>query len=196
MKRTIKILALWGFVIAVITAGLGFVFRDQLEKGARRYLKRQTKESILRYGSELPAVDEVRLLHIEEKSSGPSLGTYRVPFSETPNMFIVSDRTLTGDDAQEVATLWRALKLHNDYMAGCYAPHHVVQFRAKGATICEAVICFMCGNTTLPAFPIRTMVSFEGIPHKESEAYLKFRATIERFVGAHPKPPLIPKTAQ
>jgi len=195
MKRTIKKLALWVGVIALITAGLGFAFRDQLEKGARRYMKRQTKEAILRHGSGLPAVDEVRLLHIEESSSGPIHGTYHVPSSETPNMFIVSDRTLRGNEAQEIASQWRALKLHNDYMAGCYEPHHVVQFRAKGATICEAVICFMCGNTTLPAFPIRTMVSFESAPDRESEAYLKFRATIERFVGAHPRPPLTRKTA-
>ena len=73
MKRTIKKLALWGFVTALIMAGLSFVFLDQLGEGGMRYLKRQTQESILRYGSELPAVGTSEVAPtLRRRPSGPN----------------------------------------------------------------------------------------------------------------------------
>ena len=155
-------------------------------------MERQTQASILKYGAGLPAVDEVRILHIEDPLHWQGHGTYHVPFSDGPDMIIVSDRTLSGNDAQDVADQWRSLQLQTRYMAGCYDPHHVVQFRAKGKTICEAVVCFMCGNTSLPAFPITTRVSFE----YGSEGYQRFQATIEGFVGEHTRLSSTPKTQQ
>lgn len=186
MKRILKKLALWTVVIVLIAAGFGLAFRTKLMNAFQRHMRRETKVSIVKYGAGLPAVDEVRLLRLDYESNGTALGTYKVPFSDPSKRFIVAERTLTGKDAQDVASQWRALKLHTDYMAMCYEPHHVVQFRANGSTLCEAVICFMCGNTSLPAFPMKTMVDFESIPKSESPEYLKFRATIEGFVGAGP----------
>lgn len=183
--RWIKRVVLGVVIFLVVSLALGYVFREDLQGMAREYLRRETQRSISRYGSGLPSVDEVKLLHVEDYSTGAGLGTYRIPFRDQPEMFIVAEKMLAGEDAQELARQWRALQLHTRYMAGCHEPHHVVQFRSRGRVVCEAVVCFGCGNTSIPAFPVRTLVSFESIPGSESPGYLRFKATIEEAVGRH-----------
>lgn len=140
--------------------------------------------SIASYGSNLPPIDEIRLLRLANKPAQPDLGTFKIPFHEGPDLRIVADKTLAGTAAQSLANQWRQLRLHNDYMAGCYDPHHVLQFRSGGKVICEAVMCFACGNTTLPAFPIRTLVSFENADGG-SPSYRQFKQSVEAEIGAH-----------
>ncbi|MHA3774244.1 hypothetical protein ACXR0O_22180 [Verrucomicrobiota bacterium sgz303538] len=187
--RWIKRVVLGVVVFLVVSSALGYVFRDELLGLAKEYVQRETQRSISRYGSGLPPIDEVRLLHVEDHSTGTGLGTYRIPFYDPPEMFIVAEKTLSGDEAQEVARQWRALQLHTRYIAGCYNPHHVIQFRSRGRVICEAVACFGCGNTTIPGFPLRTLVSFE--PTRPD--YLRFKAIIEGTVGRHESAPRLSK---
>ena len=89
---------------------------------------------------------------------------------------LVSDRDADGKRcSRRLPVQWRALKLHNDYMAGCYEPHHVVQFRARGATICESGDPASCvGRHHAPQLSrFETMVSFDAIAHKESEGKIE-----------------------
>lgn len=184
MKKWLKRLLLFGTAAVVLASSVGYIFRRELQNYFWEYVEWQTDRSIARYGTGLPTVDEVRLFRIADAPAKPNLGTHKVPFylgSEMTKMTIVAEKTLTGDPAQNLASQWRQLRLDTDGMAGCYDPHHVIQFRSGGKVICEATMCFSCGNTSLPAFPIQTLVNFD---HR-SPAFLGFKKSVEAEVGIH-----------
>lgn len=185
MRKWLKRLLLWGTIIVLIAGCFGYIFRNDLYRYMRRYMRWQTVRSIARYGAGLPPIDEVRILRIADNPGQVNLGMHRVPFQDKSEMAIVAEKTLTGAAALDLANQWRRLRLHNRYMAGCYDPHHVVQFRYQGKVMCEAVVCFACGNTSLPAFPMRTLVSFEHLEKEPgTQAYLQFKESVETEVGA------------
>lgn len=186
MKRILKKLILYGFPLSIVAALLVYLFREDLERSFRHWRKHETQKAIQKYGADLPPVDEVRLLRLADKPSKNNLGTYPILLNEPSTLHIAAEKTLSGPHAQEIATLWRQLRLHTDYMAGCYDPHHVVQFRFQGSVICEALIRFDCGNTTIPAAFFKTLVSFESFPKQEAPDYLKFQNLVETQVGAVP----------
>src|SRR5829696_4882248 len=96
MKRWIKRSLLWGSIFIMVGAGVGYAFRNDLYRAAKRYMRRETARSIIRYGSELPLVDEVVLLRLEEPTGSSAQKTYHVSFTDTPEMAIVAEKTLSG----------------------------------------------------------------------------------------------------
>ena len=194
MKQRLKKLVIWGALICLILFSLAYAFSSKLEKMIGHWMERETQASISRYGANLPPVDEVRVLQIDDTPSGQGFGAYHFPFYyDLPDMTIVSEKTVVGEEAQKVANLWRAMRLRTDFMALCYKPHHVIQFRAHGSVVCEAVPCFLCGNTTLTGFPVNVKVSFDSRPKQESRQYLEFKNIIEILVGKHIDPPPVTK---
>lgn len=176
-------------LLLFLVAGLwGVAYRDELEQAWKGYRAREIERSISRYGADLAPIEEVRLLRLAEERPPQSRGTFSVSYSEPSKRFIVEDKIIRGDAAQEFASLWRSATVHNHYLAACYTPHHVIQFRAGGKCVGEAVVCFLCGNTTLPAFPTRTLVSFESLPHEESAPYLALKDAVEGLIGKHDDP--------
>lgn len=185
MKRWLKRIGLGLLAVLTLAALYGYAYRDVLEREWKFYFERETARSISRYCSDLPPVDEVRLLRLEDKPGDKNLGTFDVSYSEPTKMYIVQTMTLIGTNAQAFTSHWRALHLHPKTIAACYDPHHVIQFRANGTCISEAIVCFKCGNTTLPAIPSRTIVSFVSWPKGESDGYMAFKTTVENLVGKH-----------
>ena len=181
MIRRLKRAAICLALLLLISAVLGFTFRDPLARAAKRYFERATARAAVQHGSALPQIDEVRITRIAEEPPQVDMGKKRVLFSDPMVLHVVGRRTIKGAEAQEVARLWRAQRLHSRYMAGCFDPHHVLEFRSRGSTVCEAVVCFGCGNTTLPMFPIGTVVSFESAGGQEAPEYLQLKELIERI---------------
>lgn len=173
------------FTVAVLW---GITYRDELEQAWKSYRERETERSISRYGADLAPIDEIRLLRLAEDPQPQNRGTFSVSYSEPSKMFIVEDKVIRGAAAQEFASVWRSATIHTRNLAVCYSPHHVVQFRASGTCVCEAVICFMCGNTTLPAFPTRTLVSFKTLPPQESAEFLALKNAVEELIGKYDEP--------
>lgn len=183
MIRKLKRAAICVALLLLIASVLGFTFRDALGSAAKRYFERSTARAAVKYGSGLPEIDEVRITRIAEEPPQVDMGKKRVLFSDPMLLHVVGRKTMAGAEAQEIARLWRAQRLHSRYMAGCFDPHHVLEFRSRGSTVCEAVVCFGCGNTTLPMFPAGTLVSFEAASGEEAPEYLQLKELIERISG-------------
>ncbi|MGV3531428.1 MAG: hypothetical protein ACO1QR_03600 [Chthoniobacteraceae bacterium] len=187
MIRKLKRAAIAFALLGLIASVLGYTFRDALARRGKRYVKLATARAAAKYGSALPEVDEVRITRITDQPPAVNKGTKRVWFSDPTLLYVVERKSFRGDEAQEIARLWRAQRLHSRYMAGCFDPHHVLEFRSRGSTVCEAVVCFECGNTTLPMFPIGTVVSFESAGGQEAPEYLQLKELVERLAGVeHP----------
>ncbi len=189
MKRFFKKLCFYSLLLTPLVGCLGYLYQDELAeltgKWSQDFKENQQRQAIRKYGAGLPPVDEVWLFRLTEKVPEKSFGTYRLAHQKSSRMHIANKVTLKGEEAQELARVWRSLRLHNDSMAACYDPHHVIQFRAGGRILADAVVCFDCGNTSLPAFPFHTLVSFEAALPNESPDYLLFKQHIETLVGKH-----------
>ncbi len=190
MKRSIKNLLLASGVAAFLLLCAGLSFQEELARYARRSMDKSVASAIAKYGASLPDIDAVRLLRINTLEDAPANSRrYRfprdMPYREAPEMAIVAEHSLSGEEAKAFADTWRHLHLHTGYMAGCFDPHHVIQFRKNRRTVCETITCFMCENTTLPAFPWTALVSFDALSKDAAPSYSKFRELVERHVGKH-----------
>lgn len=194
MRRWIK-RGLWAVCLLVALIGLAvlyaYAYRDEIENKVDRYLMKQMEHSIEQYGNKLPPVDEVKLVRFARKRSNATQRRLKVPLSENSKGYVVSEKLMAGVDAQRLATLWRGLTFVENHTS-CYDPHHVVEFRFKGKVICEAVVCFHCMNSSLPAFPTPVLVNtFDMRQLKERKnpdggIYAEFKAMVEAAVGAAP----------
>ncbi|CAN5703870.1 hypothetical protein BH11VER1_BH11VER1_12420 [soil metagenome] len=185
MKRWLKRIGLTIMIVAPMLSLWAYAYRDEIEHKWKEYLARDTLRSMDRYCTQLPEVDEVRLLRLDDKPLIPSLGTFDVSYSEPSRMYIVQEKILHGAEAQAFAALWRSQVLQAGSGVNCYEPHHVIQFRASGKCLAEAIPCFMCGNSTLTGFPFRTMISFDSLPKFASKAYADLMDSTEKYVGKH-----------
>lgn len=187
MKRLLKRVLLYGFLLALVAALLGTLYQEELKEKLERSLKHWgthiVQTAIQNYGPGLPPVDEVKVMLLSTEDPGTGLGSYDIRQDSPHTRYVTQEVLLKGAEALALAALWRKQKLHTHYMASCFDPHHVIQFRAKGSIVADVVICFGCGNASLPAFPLRPLVSFEYIPGKESPDYLELQAQVEQRVG-------------
>jgi hypothetical protein len=187
LRRWSVRLAIAALVLATAAVLLGIIYLEELERWQWQYEHWRTERSVERFGKGMPAVDEVRILHVEPLGSSPTLGTYTIPLYESTKMTIVAERTLHGNEAADLAALWRRQNLTVTHTgAACHDPHHVLQFRWKGSAVADVVICLTCGNVALPSFFSWKLVGFEEFPPpEESPQYVELKSTIEKSVGAH-----------
>ena len=210
VRRWIK-RGLWALCLLVALSGLAvlyvYAYREEAEAYAEDfvdgplrqsvasyyegYMAYQVKSSVARYGQKRPPIDEVKLVRFARERSNKSQRRLVVPLSKNSEGYVVSEKLISGVDAQRLATLWRGLTFVQNHTM-CYDPHHVVEFRFKGKVICEAVICFHCMNSSLPAFPTPVLVNtFDMRQLKEGKTpdggiYAEFKAMVEAEVGAAP----------
>lgn len=167
-----------------LLAALGFIaftwYGDELEKHYQAWRQKQTETAVNTYGAKLPEVDEVRLLLLSENAADAKEAPFTIPHHSRPRRYITQKTVLSGESAEEFAKLWRQLALQPHPGAACYEPHHVLQFRTSGKTLCETVLCFECGNTSLPAFPTPVLASFD----EQSPAYQLFKQQVASLLPA------------
>lgn len=171
-------------LILVLGAVGALSSRDALHVALAKHMEIEAIESISKYAHAMDDIDGVRLLRFEDASSGDRPEAYWTPLPDSRRMFIVADVSLSGMDAREFAALWNRLRLHTEYRAGCYEPHHSISFYRNGRCIAEIVPCFLCANTSLPGFPLQPVVTFDVLP-SEAPEYVAFRNRVEELVGAH-----------
>jgi hypothetical protein len=183
-KRTI-----FGLAVLVIALWCLAVLREEdLQRWSRSFDKWRTDRAIRQCCTDLPAVDEVRLLHLEAKGATPSLGSYTTPLEPRQDMVVVADKTLSGMEAQQLTKLWKKQLLHNQW-GTCHDPHHLMQFRKDNKVIAEVVVCFSCENVAIRRFPGWKLMMLADFPEYE---FRPWRALVESHVGAHirEKPPI------
>jgi hypothetical protein len=124
--------------------------------------------SISKFGINLEAVDEIRIMRLVDHEPLKHLGRYALDYPKS--LYILEEKVIIGNEAREIANLWRKLDF-GGLSSGCFEPHHVVQFRHEEEILFESVVCFICGNLTLPSFPSDILVGFEA---RSDEAKLNF----------------------
>jgi hypothetical protein len=179
-KRLVRVGGIIACLIAFAVV-IVCVFPDEMRRYVLQLVQRHFDRTIDRYITNLPAIDEVRIVHLEPIGTSPSFATYDVPLNdEGREMNIVAEKILKGVDALQFASLWRRQDLQSDSFAMCHVPHHAIQFRSKGSEVVDVAVCFMCQNISFSGF-LPAIVGFED----DSPDYATLRSVMEQHVGAH-----------
>lgn len=171
-------------LILLLGGVLALTYRDALHDALATHMESEAIKAIRKYARAMHDIDGVRLLRFEDTPSGERAEAYWTPLPDSRRMFIVADVSMFGDDAREFTALWNRVRLHTEYRAACYEPHHSISFYKSGKCVAEIVPCFMCANTSLPGLPFQPVVSFDVLP-SESPDYVALRNRVEALVGAH-----------
>jgi hypothetical protein len=187
IKRGLWILsAILATLIAL--AEVLLIYRDQAQKLMDDYLNQQLIRSTELYGTKLPQVDEVRLVRFTDTRTASLQRVIDIPLGRPSQGYVVAEKVIAGREAMHLAELWRSFTFTENH-TGCYSPHHVIEFRIKGRTICEAVVCFHCDNTSLPSFPRPVLVNVWDMASNEAgqgRRFKEFQALVEQSVGSAP----------
>lgn len=98
----------------------------------------------------LPKVDRVTLYKVKPKSE-------RDP---RPSREYEAEKTLTGEDAEKVAALWRGLEFGPN-PSKCHIPRHEIRFFQGNRVVATAAVCFECENLTFPAIKDSETLGFD-----------------------------------
>jgi hypothetical protein len=153
-RRTLRILGLVLLVCGIVVGAVYWFYGDGVNRLVQlhwqEFARGQIQKAVTRYGKNLPEVDEVRIKLLHEVPTSSSDKIYELPVESSVTYYVINQKTLTGEEARAIATLWRQINWDEDAGAGCHMPHHVVEFRHQGKTILESTVCFICSNVTLP----------------------------------------------
>jgi len=162
LKGILRILFLLGLAISIAVLASVLVYHEGVSAILTEYEQsfkiHQKASAMAAYGNSLSEIDEVRLLVLVETNETGSYEEFKAPYT-SQKLFIKSSAVLANEEAQQIASLWRKLSF-GDGGAACFEPHHVLQFRKHQRLVCESVVCFLCGNLTLPSFPSPVLVGF------------------------------------
>lgn len=95
--------------------------------------------------SSLPSCDRVEVFHLDgEASDDASRGFPVRPYDVYSR--VLDRKTLTGADAESLATLWRSQTFGWDYQALCHSPAYGFRFYRGSSLKFETSVCFHCSN--------------------------------------------------
>lgn len=164
----------------VIVSGIGLWLKwSELERAVYDYRRSCMPSVVKRYCTALEPVDRVEVLRIGLRTPVKGEAIYTIPLDERMDCPIFKTAVLTGQEAEEMAQLWRGQYLHDFYRTMCHEPHHVLRFYRGSRHVVDAVICFTCENVALPLFPGHELITFD--PTRPS--YAAFQRRIESLVG-------------
>jgi hypothetical protein len=92
---------------------------------------KKVNEEALPYTSQLPKIDKIEVYQLDTDGEGHVEG-------------VVSTRSVTGKDAQNLANLWRKQDYDFHYAAACFEPAYAVLFWQGDSLVVEGQICFNC----------------------------------------------------
>jgi hypothetical protein len=106
-----------------------------------------TKKALRPYTNDLPRIDKVELLklRVAEYGSGGILAT----------------KTLTGQEAQKVASLWRR-QTYRNILIDCHNPAFGLRFYSGEKLLVHANICWDCDNISFETPEFISTLYFEG----------------------------------
>jgi hypothetical protein len=175
-------------VYGVLLSLLGYSFflhkKAEITDAWLKFREDRQWSAIARYGYGLGEIDEVRVFLLSNTRKQAADREYDVSSYAPSTKFAVNEAVLIGESAQQLAATWRAVNLYAGSTAGCFEPRHVLQFRLRGSIVAECVICFQCGNATLPGFPSRAMVSFITYERESKNQLQALKHLVEDLAGA------------
>lgn len=125
------VLLLWRFgahLLAVYLLG-------SIEVSARDHVRR------------LDTVDEVEICSIGGSPRPNDSDTFD---GDSGPLAVIARQTVHGNDAQDIADLWRSLPTGQAYKALCFEPVYGLRFRYQGKVLLKTSVCWKCQTFTLP----------------------------------------------
>lgn len=137
--RRLFLVAAATLLVSVSPAVLAYVFREMPQEREFRIIKQQTLE--------LPAIDRVEILRVEEPTKRPSGSDFIVqPYIDFAGYApILQSKTVTGHDAQQLAKLWRS-RTFGGSGALCHEPPYALRFFRGNRLVFETSVCWECFN--------------------------------------------------
>jgi hypothetical protein len=118
-------------------------------------------KEFLPYTQNLPAIDRVELLKLEQKD-------------DHWNGKIEASKVFKGTEAQKVASLWRK-QTYNQNLGACHEPAYAIKFYSKGKLLAYATVCFACSNIFLVTPKLHRTQTFEEGNKRAEQLYEVFR---------------------
>jgi hypothetical protein len=123
----------------------GYCLRDFWIGQIRIYLLGLMEVRADEFGYKLPEVDEIEVMALGSRDFSMPDGPDRVAH------YAIFGRTvLHGEEAENVAKLWRHLLRGRGFSAMCHEPAYALRFRQHGKLLFETTICWACHNYTIP----------------------------------------------
>ncbi len=114
------------------------------------------------FTSGLPQIDRLELLKVK---------TYGI----SGRIDIVSSKTIEGDEARSIASLWRA-QSYRPYSSICHFPGYGLKFYSQGKLLVHTNVCWECNNFSFVTPNLKGTRGFDG-KSKNGQALLQvFRA--------------------
>ena len=131
--------------VALLLAAAWWLSRDFWREQARAYARGTLEVAAENYGSLLPEIDRIELSVI---GSGTASVTNGFPERAGKLAYypILSQKTLTGDDAQEFRKRWRAMTFSWALSGLCHEPAYGLRFYNDKKLIFETTVCWKCSN--------------------------------------------------
>jgi hypothetical protein len=136
----------------VLVALAVFVFftRDFWSTTIRSYFIGRLYVAGLDYGRFLPPVDEIEILALGGEVAKGTPDSFRPDLGSW--LGTVNRHTVSGAEAEALASLWRSIDFDKHYGAICHVPYYALRFRHHGKLILETSVCWKCSNVTVPVF--------------------------------------------
>lgn len=119
-----------------------------------------------KYGYKLPAIDRVEL-SVLGIGGGPSADGFPQLVGGMVYYPIASQKSITGDDANEFAKKWRLMTFKWELDAACHEPAYGLRFFNKDTLVFETTLCWKCSNFYVAT---RLGYSFCGFQKRSPEA--------------------------
>lgn len=94
--------------------------------------------------NKLPSVDQVKIVALSAREEIEPKRGYETPGTHTSYPFL-SQTTVSGSDAEELALLWRRLSFRSA-VGLCHSPPYALQFSSAGKVLLETSVCWHCEN--------------------------------------------------
>ena len=122
----------------------------------------QSRKEFRPFIRNLPSVDKIELLKFKV-------------YGKPQDTIIEAEKILTGQDANNLAFIWRN-QIFQPFISACHNPVHGVKFYSKGKLMVYASICWECNTIALETPYINDTQSFDGSAKQGQQLLQIFQA--------------------
>ncbi len=133
--------------------------------------------------SSLPKCDRVEVFYLDGETTDDTSGFPVRPYGGSSR--ILDRKTLTGADAESLASLWRSQTFGWEYQAMCHSPAYGFRFYRGSSLKFETSVCFHCQDFYVTALGESSWWGFDATATNASN----FLARLQQiFPASIPKP--------
>jgi len=191
LRNILRCLFYWGALVAGVYLWVAKDMQNQKDSVLWKLWYAHLDQTIGQHVSQLPAVDRVDLLFLQDMASVADAETYAVPGDGNGSryMYVAKTKSLEGNEAANLIVKWRQLPANNSHSIMCFTPHHAVKFYNEGKLVNETVLCFECSGVAIRDMFVWNVCDIIPVKAAEESNFKELRKLIEGAVGAYQQPP-------